>query len=233
MPSRQTQYNMHASKGFSYLVPVTVQETLSKLLKQLLFATRSIYREYYGDYMASRECAADSSKAIIEFVTDSFPIIMPHHNQLAKLMNAEIVLDEHDGYDPILYPLAGDGSDDPEDSGRVVKAPEAKQSRATNTPDTIDANQMTVHDFEPGSPTSLLLSAPSSPAAQGESDGAHQTTSIKSSRDATDMGGASSSSAQNSHNRPITPPVSSSATPEVDLDPAIEEESEGEVRTYP
>jgi hypothetical protein len=150
---------MHASKGFSYLVPKTVQNTLSTLLKKLPFAARSIYREYYGDIMAFRLCAADSSKAMIAFVTNSFFAIMLDYNCLAELMNAEIMLDEYDGYDSILLPIISDGPDESDSKEEAATPPNVKNAYSTK-----------VQDFEPGSPTSLPSSTPSSPAPQVENE---------------------------------------------------------------
>lgn len=148
MPTRQTKYAMRASKGFSYLVPVTVQETLGKLLKKLPLAAQSIYRECYGDIMASRACAPDSSRYMTEFVTDSFPNITLYHNRLAKLMNSEISLDEHVGYVPTLFPVVGHGLDDLVESEEVVEAPKTKKPRALTPIGAINARQKTIHVSE-------------------------------------------------------------------------------------
>jgi hypothetical protein len=105
-----TQYARAASRGFSYLVPTTVNATLKKLLKKLPSTARPIYKDYYGDIMGSRACAQVSADALAAFVEESFPRISADHNRLAKLMNAAIDEDEHDGYDPVKFPVVADGT---------------------------------------------------------------------------------------------------------------------------
>jgi hypothetical protein len=104
------EYVMSASKGFSYLVPITVQPALVRILKKLPSTARPIYREWYGDVMASRACAQDSADAMVTFIVESFPKIRADHNQLARLMNEEIDLHEHD-YVPVKFPIVA-GADE-------------------------------------------------------------------------------------------------------------------------
>ena len=44
------------------------------------------------------------------FVDESFPKISADHNRLAKLMNAAIDGDGHDGCFPVKFPIIGDGT---------------------------------------------------------------------------------------------------------------------------
>ncbi|KAF1940211.1 hypothetical protein EJ02DRAFT_467572 [Clathrospora elynae] len=90
-----SKYVMHASKGFSYLVTINVQVTLTALLKQIPPTARDIYREYYRDLMAAKACAQDSANDMVMFVEKGFPKISADYNQLAKLMNEKIDQHEH------------------------------------------------------------------------------------------------------------------------------------------
>jgi hypothetical protein len=128
--SHPTKYAMSASKGFSYRVPVTVQDVLTKLLKKLPSAARPIYREYYRDLMSSKKCATDSAKAMVEFVEQNFPNIKSNHNRLAYLMNEAIGKDEHVGYHPILFPIVGDGDYKDEEAEVGIEIPKIKKRQA-------------------------------------------------------------------------------------------------------
>ncbi|KAF1834964.1 hypothetical protein BDW02DRAFT_597710 [Decorospora gaudefroyi] len=126
-------YNISASKGFSYRVPVAVQATLKRLLKKLPSPVRPIYKEYYGDLMASRACAQDSAKAMAGFVEKSFPKISTDHNRLARLMNAEIDRDEH-SYVPFKFPTVGDGTaaDSDEEVMAAIQVPKTNRRQAVD-----------------------------------------------------------------------------------------------------
>jgi hypothetical protein len=123
-------YSSSASKGFSYLVPYIVQTTLTKLLKKLPSSARPLYREYYGDIMASRARAQDSADAMVVFVDESFPHISKDHNRLANLMNAEMNK-QQDGV-LVKIPMTGDGTAaiGNEDGEPVVRPRKRKQSVA-------------------------------------------------------------------------------------------------------
>jgi hypothetical protein len=81
--------------------------------------------------MASRACAQISADALAVFVTESFPKISADHNRLAKLMNAAIDGDEHDGYEPVKFPIVGDGTAADTDKEEQEPQPR-KRSRASS-----------------------------------------------------------------------------------------------------
>jgi hypothetical protein len=123
-------YSSSASKGFSYLVPYIVQNTLTKLLKKLPSSARPLYREYYGDIMASRARAQDSADAMIMLVDESFPHISKDHNRLANLMNEE--MDKQQDGVLVKIPMTGDGTaaNGDEDGEAVARPRKRKHSVA-------------------------------------------------------------------------------------------------------
>ena len=129
--SQPIKYAKSASKGFSYLVPVSVQDALLKLLKKLPFTARDIYRKYYRDLMAAKRCAPDSAQAMAKFVEESFPSIRRKHNRLARLMNEAIQQDEHHGYYPTLFPIVGSDADgDEEETEEEIEVSKTKKRQA-------------------------------------------------------------------------------------------------------
>jgi hypothetical protein len=131
--SEPPKYAKAASQGFSYWVPTAVNNILKRLLRKVPFVARSVYIDYYGDIMASRACAQISADALAVFVAESFPKISADHNRLAKLMNAAIDGDEHDGYEPVKFPIVGDGTAADTDKEEQEPQPR-KRSRASSRP---------------------------------------------------------------------------------------------------
>jgi hypothetical protein len=132
-------YSSSASKGFSYLVPYIVQNTLTKLLKKLPSSARPLYREYYGDIMASRARAQDSADAMIMFVDESFPHISKDHNRLANLMNAE--MDKQKSGVMVKIPMTGDGTAASEDEDGELVARPRKRKQSVAKPESAKSSK--------------------------------------------------------------------------------------------
>jgi hypothetical protein len=103
-----TYYSSSTSKSFSYLVPYTVQATLTNLLAKLLSAARLLYREYYGGIMASQARAQESADAMVVFVNESFPGVSKLHKTLANRM--KLGINKQRTNILVKIPLAVDGT---------------------------------------------------------------------------------------------------------------------------
>jgi hypothetical protein len=136
-----TYYSAAGSKGLSYLVPYTVQATLLKILKTLPTVARPIYREYYGDIMATRVRAQESADAMAKFV-DDFPAISRTHNRLANLMNAEI--EEQKGSNAIKFQVVGDGTtaEDGDEDGHEGQVALPQRRNVVNARQTKSAKEV-------------------------------------------------------------------------------------------
>jgi hypothetical protein len=129
-PDKSAKYAIAASKGFSYYLPKSAQRHLQELLKQLPSAARSIYDEYYRDLMCAKACAPESAAAMTKFVASSFPKIAKKHNAFAREMNEEIDINEHEGYQPIKFPIVAEPDIDDEEAGVVGGGTGRKRKQA-------------------------------------------------------------------------------------------------------
>ncbi|KAF3031891.1 hypothetical protein E8E11_000456 [Didymella keratinophila] len=117
---KAAKYAIAASKGFSYYLPKSAHRHLQELLKHLPSAARSIYDEYYRDLMCAKACAPESAAAMTKFVTSSFPKIAKKHNAFAREMNEEIDINEHEGYEPVKFPIVAEPDIDEEEAATVA-----------------------------------------------------------------------------------------------------------------
>jgi hypothetical protein len=113
---KAAKYAIAASKGFSYYLPKSAQRHLQELLKQLPSAARPIYDEYYRDLMCAKVRAPESAIAMTTFIASSFPKIAKKHNAFAREMNEEIDSNEHEGYEPIKFPIVAEPEMDDEEA---------------------------------------------------------------------------------------------------------------------
>jgi hypothetical protein len=132
-----TYCSLSTSKGLSYLISYTVQATIIKLLKKLPTAVRPIYREYYGDIMASRARSKDSTDAMARLVDEDFLDILRDHNRLANLTLAEIE-EQKNSHETVKFPLVGYGreaeyDDENGEDGQVVRPQKRNAMMAKQT----------------------------------------------------------------------------------------------------
>lgn len=143
-PKDPTRYAVAASKGLAYRLPKSAQSHLQSLLKQLPSTARSIYKEQYRDVMCEKACAAASVVAMAEFVLQ-FPKCAKMHNAFAREMNAEIESEEHEGYEPVFFPIVDEPESESESErdGEDVEV-QGSESGKRHSLDNADASKKKV-----------------------------------------------------------------------------------------
>ncbi|OSS43804.1 hypothetical protein B5807_11687 [Epicoccum nigrum] len=139
-PKDRTHYAVGASKGFAYWLPKSAQSHLQSLLKQLPSTARSIYKEHYRDVMCGKACAAASVIAMADFILQ-FPKCAKKHNAFAREMNAEIERDEHDGYEPVFFPIVDEPRSESEGDGEDVEIQGRESGRRRRALDDAGASK--------------------------------------------------------------------------------------------
>ncbi|KAJ4378378.1 hypothetical protein N0V86_006079 [Didymella sp. IMI 355093] len=137
---KAAKYAIAASKSFSYYLPKSAQRHLQELLKQLPSAARPIYDEYYRDLKCAKARAPESAIAMTTFIASSLPKIAKKHNAFAREMNKEVVSHEHEGYEPIKFPIVAEPEIDDEattvaNTGKKRKRAPAGSIPLLNRPD--------------------------------------------------------------------------------------------------
>lgn len=182
---KAAKYAIAASKGFSYYLRKSAQRHLQELLKQLPSAAHSIYNEYYRDLMCAKACAPESAAAMAKFVTSSFPKIAKKHNTFARDMNEKIDINEHEGYEPVEFPVVAEPDVDDEEAAAVVDTGKKRKRALAGSASLPNQGAMpqkkaktksgTISAATSGSPTTPPPSSPhqtSRSSAQANSDGA-------------------------------------------------------------
>ena len=178
---KAAKYAIAASKGFSYYLPKSAQRHLQELLKHFPSAARSIYDEYYRDPMCAKACAPDSAAAMTKFVISSFRRIAKKHNAFAREMNEEIDINEHEGYEPVKFPLVAEPEVDDKEAAAVADTGKKRKRapvRSISLPNQGATPQKKAKTKPDTNVTAETTPPPSSPGqvsrspAQASSDGA-------------------------------------------------------------
>lgn len=178
---KAAKYAIAASKGFSYYLPKSAQRHLQELLKQLPSAARSVYNEYYRDLMCAKACAPESAVAMKNFVTSSFPKIAKKHNAFAHEMNEEIDVNEHEGYEPVKFPIVAEPVLDKEeasfaDTGRKRKFALAGPLSSPSEGATLQKKVKTKSDTVATAASNLVTAPPPSSSSMNSGSPARTNT---------------------------------------------------------
>lgn len=165
---KAAKYAIAASKGFSYYLPKSAQRHLQELLKQLPSVARSIYAEYYRDLMCAKACAPESAVAMMKFVTSSFPKIARKHNAFAREMNEEIDSNEHEGYEPVKFPVVAEPEMDEEEAATIASKNPATPTTLPFREATPQKKAKTTLNAQTNMTTSISNTAALSPAPDPE-----------------------------------------------------------------